>query len=326
MAAPRGSGDASRQPKDLTGYALLSIATSLTTLGLKLAACFATSSVGLLSDALESIVNLVAACLALAMLRLAQCPPDEGHEFGHEKAEYFSSGAEGGLILVAALSIVGSAVGRFLHPIHLTDLGMGSLLSGIATLLNGAVAMVLIRAGKRYRSVTLIADGHHLLSDVWTSLALLSGIALIAWTGREILDPIAACLAALAIGFTGLNLMRQAFAGLLDAALSPEERSKIEQALEYLPPLGATYHALRTRRSGQAAFVQLHVLVPGDWEVSRGHQLLEGVETAIQGVLPGARVITHLEPMEDPASFSDLDLDNAARRVFHTRECKDDCR
>lgn len=296
-----------KQPTDLTGYAWLSIATSVTTLGLKLAAYLATSSVGLLSDALESIVNLVAAFLALAMLRLAQSPPDEGHEFGHEKAEYFSSGAEGGLILVAALTIIGSAVGRLMHPVQLTDLGMGSLLSALATLLNGAVALVLIRAGKRHSSVTLSADGHHLLSDVWTSLALLVGIGLIALTGQVILDPIVACLAALAIAFTGFRLMRQAFSGLLDASLSPQERSQVEQALDFLPTLGATYHALRSRRSGQAAFVQLHVLVPGDWEVSRGHQLLERVEAAIQSVLPGARVITHLEPLEDPASFLDLD-------------------
>lgn len=307
----------SKQPTDLTGYAWLSIATSLSTLGLKMAAYFATSSVGLLSDALESIVNLVAAFLALAMLRLAQSPADEGHEFGHEKAEYFSSGAEGGLILVAALSILGSAVSRFLHPVHLTELGLGSLLSALATLLNGAVAFVLIRAGKRHASVTLSADGHHLLSDVWTSVALLLGVGLIALTGLDILDPIVACLAALAIGFTGFQLMREAFSGLLDASLSPQERSQIEQALDYLPKLGATYHALRTRRSGQAAFVQLHVLVPGDWEVSRGHQLLEGVESAIQAVLPGARVITHLEPLEDLASFLDLELD---RRIPQPRQ------
>lgn len=181
----------------------------------------------------------------------------------------FSSGAEGGLILVAALGIVASAVGRFLHPVGLTDLGAGSLLSATATLLNGVVAVVLIRAGKRHGSVTLSADGHHLLSDVWTSVALLLGIGLIALTGRVILDPIVACLAALAIGFTGFRLIRQAFSGLLDASLSSEERLKIETALDYLPGLGASYKALQTRRSGQSAFVQLHVLVPGDWTVSR---------------------------------------------------------
>lgn len=289
---------------DLTRYAWLSIATSLTTLGLKMAAFLATNSVGLLSDALESIVNLVAACLALAMLRLAQSPPDDGHEFGHEKAEYFSSGAEGGLILVAALGIIASAVGRFLHPVDLTDLGVGSLLSATATLLNGVVAVVLIRAGKRHGSVTLSADGHHLLSDVWTSLALLVGIGLIALTGRAILDPVAACLAALAIGFTGLRLIRQAFSGLLDASLSKEERLAIETALDYLPGLGAGYNALQTRRSGQAAFVQLHVLVPGDWTVSRGHQLLDDVEASIRKVIPGVRVITHLEPQEVPVDSS----------------------
>lgn len=294
---------------DLTGYARLSIATSLVTLGLKLAAFFATNSVGLLSDALESVVNLVAACLALAMLWLAQSPPDQEHEFGHEKAEYFSSGAEGGLILVAALSIVASALDRFAHPVVLTDLGTGSLLSALATVLNGVVAMVLIRAGKRHGSVSLAADGHHLLSDVWTSLALLLGIGLIALTGQAMLDPIVACLAALAIGFTGVRLLRQSVLGLLDTSLTPEERLKIERSLDYLSGLGATYHALRTRRSGQAAFVQLHVLVPGEWDVRRGHELVEGVEAAIRTALPGARVIAHLEPLEDPSSFEDLELD-----------------
>lgn len=294
---------------DLTGYARLSIATSLLTLALKLAAYYVTNSVGLLSDALESVVNLVAACLALGMLWLAQRPPDQEHEFGHEKAEYFSSGAEGGLILVAALSIVASALGRFLHPVQLTDLGVGSALSAGATLLNGLVAMILLRAGRRHGSVTLTADGHHLLSDVWTSLALLLGIGLIAWTGQAILDPIVACLAALAIAFTGLGLVRQSLSGLLDASLTPEERLKIERCLDYLHPLGATYHALRTRRSGQAAFVQLHVLVPGDWDVRRGHELVEGVESAIRTALPGARVIAHLEPLEEPSSFEDLELD-----------------
>lgn len=288
-----------KSPTDLTGYAWLSIATSLTTLGLKMAAFLATNSVGLLSDALESVVNLVAACLALAMLRLAQRPPDAGHEFGHEKAEYFSSGAEGGLILVAAVGIVASALERFLHPVNLTDLGPGSMLSATATLLNGLVAVVLIRAGKRHGSVSLSADGHHLLSDVWTSLALLLGIGLIALTGRVILDPIVACLAALAIGFTGFRLVRQAFSALLDASLTREERLEIEAALSYLPALGADYKALQTRRSGQAAFVQLHVLVPADWSVARGHQLLDGVESAIAKVVPGVRVITHLEPKID---------------------------
>ncbi len=297
------SGGVMKKTLDLTGYAWLSIATSLTTLGLKMAAFLATNSVGLLSDALESVVNLVAACLALAMLRLAQSPPDAGHEFGHEKAEYFSSGAEGGLILVAALGIVTSAVGRFLHPVDLTDLGAGSLLSATATLLNGVVAVVLIRAGKRHGSVSLSADGHHLLSDVWTSVALLIGIGLIALTGRVVLDPIVACLAALAIGYTGIRLLRQAFSGLLDASLSPDERLKIEAALEYLRELGVGYKSLRTRRSGQAAFVQLDVLVPGDWEVSRGHQLLDGVESAICNVLPDARVTTHLEPLKEPLGF-----------------------
>ena len=294
---------------DLTGYARLSIVTSLSTLGLKLAAYFATNSVGLLSDALESVVNLVAACLALGMLWLAQRPPDDNHEFGHEKAEYFSSGAEGGLIMVAALSIVGSALSRFAHPVVLTDLGTGSLLSALATLLNGVVAVVLLRAGKRHGSVSLIADGHHLLSDVWTSVALLLGIGLIILTGKPILDPIVACLAALAIAFTGFQLLRQSVSGLLDTALTADERRKIESSLDYLAELGATYHALRTRRSGQAAFVQLHVLVPGEWDVRRGHQLVEGVESAIRTALPGTRVIAHLEPLEEPCSFDDLELD-----------------
>jgi len=293
----------------LTGYAWLSVCTALVTLSLKFWAYWVTHSVGLLSDALESIINLLAAVLALAMLWVAQSPPDEEHEFGHEKAEYFSSGVEGALILVAAFSIMAAAVSRFAHPVELTDLGLGTLLSGLATLINGGVAMVLIRAGQRHRSVTLEADGHHLLTDVWTSLALLAGVGMIMVTGQPLLDPIVACVAAVFIGFTGFSLARRSIHGLIDASLKPEERKKIEESLAFLSERDASYHALRTRQAGRSAFVQLHVLVPGDWPVRKGHDLLEEVEAVIRQAVPGARVLTHLEPAEDPCSFEDQDLD-----------------
>ena len=293
----------------LTGYAWLSVATSVTTLSLKSWAYLATHSVGLLSDALESIINLLAACLALAMLWIAESPPDEEHEFGHEKAEYFSSGAEGALIMVAALSIMAAAVSRFYHPVPLTDLGLGSGLSLLATFLNGGVAMILIRAGKRYRSITLEADGHHLLTDVWTSLALLFGVGMIMLTGETRLDPLVACIASLFIGFTGFRLARRAVAGLIDTALNPRDRERIEQVLAHLGDRGVAYHALRTRQAGRSAFVQLHVLVPGEWEVRRGHALLEEIEADIRAAVPGARVFTHLEPLEEPCSFEDVALD-----------------
>lgn len=307
-----GLSEASRviqAPVNLTRYAWLSVATSLVTLTLKTWAYLATNSVGLMSDALESIINLLAACLALAMLWIAQSPADDEHAFGHEKAEYFSSGAEGALILVAAVSIMGAALSRFYHPVPLSDLGLGSLLSLLATTLNGVVAVILIRAGKLHRSVTLEADGHHLLTDVWTSLALLVGIGCIWLTGKTILDPIVACIAAVFIGFTGYGLARRSVQGLTDASLSPPELQQIEQALAYLQAQGVAYHALRTRRAGRAAFVQLHVLVPGEWDVRRGHNLLEQIESAIVEAIPGARVLTHLEPIEDPVSFEDLELD-----------------
>lgn len=293
----------------LTRYAWLSVAAALATMGLKAWAYLLTGSMGLFSDAVESLVNLVAAGLALAMLIVASRPPDEEHAFGHEKAEYFSSGVEGGLILVAAVSMAVPAVYRLFHPVTLTQLGLGSGLALAATVLNFVVARVLLRAGREFRSITLEADAHHLMSDVWSSVGIVGGLFLVYLTGWLPLDPIVALLVAGHVGFTGFSLLQRSIFGLLDTALPASELALIEEVLERHSAAGVAFHALRTRMAGQRSFVNFHVLVPGEWSVTRGHDLCEALEEEIRAVLPGARVLTHLEPVEDPCSFDDIELD-----------------
>lgn len=298
-----------RRPVRIVSYAWLSVAAALTTMGLKALAYKITGSVGLLSDALESGVNLVAAALAVAVLRVSRRPPDDEHAFGHEKVEYFSSGFEGALILMAGASIARAALPRLWHLQPLQEIGLGLALATLASVVNGAVAAVLLKAGRKHRSVTLQADGQHLLTDVWTSAAVLIGVVLVALTGQLILDPIVALLAAAYISWVGISLVRGAFHSLMDVALDPEQIAAIEAILETYRSQGVTYHALRTRRAGSSNFVQFHVLVPGDWSVSRGHQLTEELERAIAVTIPGTRTLTHLEPLEDPISFDDIDLE-----------------
>lgn len=292
---------------DLSRYAWLSVATALVTLTLKLTAYYLTDSVGLLSDALESTVNLAAAGLALGVLRWAAQPPDQEHAFGHEKAEYLSAGAEGALILSAALGILLAASQRFLHPMPLRELGLGFFFNASATVANATTAWVLLRAGQRHRSVALRADAHHLLGDVYSSLAVLAGVGLAAWSGWPFMDPLVALLAGLWVGWTGLHLLRTSLGGILDTSLPPETLQQIEGVLAPYRLRGLDFHALRTRQAGRTSFIQLHVLVPGAWSVLRGHRLLERIESELLAVVPGARLHTHLEPLEDPASFSDID-------------------
>jgi cation diffusion facilitator family transporter len=292
----------------LPRFAWLSIGAALATIVLKAVAYYLTHSVGLLSDALESMVNLVGATMALAMLTIAARPPDEGHPFGHSKAEYFSSGAEGALILLAAASIGVASVDRLRHPRVLEQVGLGMGVSVAASLVNLAVALVLLRAGRRNQSITLQANAHHLLTDVWTSAGVLAGVGLVKLTGWLRLDPAVALLVAANIVWTGVRIVRESVGGLMDVALSAEEQAAVRAAVEPHLRDGVQYHALRTRRSGAQRFVTLHVLVPGAWTVHDGHRLLERIEADIRTALANVNVITHLESLEDPESWDDTAL------------------
>lgn len=287
----------------------LSVGAALVTITLKTVAWQLTGSVGLLSDALESVVNLVAALVAMALLHWASTPPDEQHRFGHEKAEYFSAGVEGMLIVLAAVWIGWTAIGRLIHPVALDDVGVGVALTGVASLLNLAVAVVLIRAGKRYRSMTLEADGRHLTTDVLTSVGVIVGVLAVAATGWLWLDPTIALLVALNIVVTGTSLLRRAGAGLMDHALSSTDQETLEGVLEAYRRDSVSFHAVRTRQAGRRSFVSLHVLVPGSWSVREAHALADRLERDIQSALPGAAVATHLEPIGDPASLADVELE-----------------
>jgi cation diffusion facilitator family transporter len=304
MSAP--SSD--RPPRDsLTRYAWMSIGAAVITIALKSSAYVLTGSVGLLSDALESIVNLVAAIVALFALRFAAHPPDAEHPHGHDKVEYFSSGLEGALIFVAALTIIASAIPRFLSPIELTDVGIGLLVSVAASGINLVAARVLIRAGKKHTSITLEADGHHLMTDVWTSVGVLVGVGAVKLTGENRLDPLVAVAVALHILWAGWKLVRRSASGLLDTSLPPEELEAIEAKLAPFRTDHVTWHALKTRQSGSRRFISLHVLVPGDWSIQRGHNLVERMETAIRETGPRTVVMTHLEPIEDKRAYEPPD-------------------
>ena len=293
----------------LTRYAWLSIAAALLTIALKTAAYLLTGSVGLLSDALESFVNLAGAVMALAMLTVAARPADEDHAYGHSKAEYFSSGVEGTLILVAALGIGYAAVERFLNPRTLEQVGVGLLVSVVASGINLGTALVLLRAARKYESVTLDANAHHLLTDVWTSAGVLLGVGAVALTGWQPLDSLVALLVAGNIVYSGVRIVRESALGLMDTALPADEQRKITSVLEANQHDDIQFHALRTRQSGARHFVSFHVLVPGSWTVQQGHRLLEKIEAELRAALPNSTVFTHLESLDDPASWDDLALD-----------------
>jgi cation diffusion facilitator family transporter len=290
-------------------YAFLSIGAALLTIALKMSAYFLTGSVGLLSDAAESGVNLVAALVATWAITYAAKPADEEHTFGHFKAEYFSSGVEGALILVAAVSIAVAAWQRLLHPQLLEQIGIGLGLSLIATAINGGLALLMLQASKRLRSITLRADAHHLLTDVWTSVGVVLGLILVSLTGWSILDPLIAFLVAANIIWTGVKLLRETGSALLDASMPVAEWRIVTDIFANYDLQGIQFHALRTRVAGARRFISFHVLVPGDWSVQRGHALCEEIELAIMRSLPGSYIFTHLEPLEDPLSWDDQNLD-----------------
>jgi cation diffusion facilitator family transporter len=295
--------------ENLTRYAWLSIAAAVTTISLKAAAYFVTGSVGLLSDAMESIINLVAAIIALWILKVAAQPPDEEHAFGHGKVEYFSSGIEGALIFIASLSIGYAAIERLLNPQPLEQVGVGLFISLIATAVNLFVARVLLRAGKKHHSIVLEADGHHLMTDVWTSVGVVAGVGLVTITGWWQLDPIVAILVALNILWAGWNLINRSILGLMDTTVPKEIHNQIVKILDdFAEKEKISYHALRTRQSGAQKFIDFHVLVPGEWTVQRGHDLLEEIEAEIRREIKNAAVFTHLEPLEDPVSYDDIEF------------------
>jgi cation diffusion facilitator family transporter len=287
---------------------VLSIAAALVTLGVKSAAYWLTGSVGLLSDAVESIVNLGAALTAYVALSYASRPVDPTHTYGHEKIEYFSSGLEGVLILVAAGGIVGYAVSRLLHPRPLEGLGLGAALALAATLINFLVARLLLAVGRQVQSIVLEADGKHLMTDVWTSVAVVAGLVLVTLTGWEVLDPIIALLVAANVVRTAVDLIIRSFNGLMDHALPETEQDAVRAAIQKTLPHGVTFHALRTRQAGARRFADFHLLVPGAWTVQKAHDLTGIVEGAVKEVLPGIEITVHIEPIEEPAAWEDSEL------------------
>jgi cation diffusion facilitator family transporter len=309
MPPPDPSATGSDRP---IRYAWLSIGAAVLTIALKATAYGLTGSVGLLSDALESLVNLVAAGVLLVVLRIAASPPDAEHQFGHSKAEYFSSGVEGALIFVAAGAIVFSAVPRLLSPQSLDAVGLGLATSVAASAVNLFVALQLRAAARRHHSIALEADAHHLMTDVWTSVGVVLGVAVVALTGWERFDPIIALAVAVHILWIGARLLRRSAMGLLDSAVPESERRELEAILDrHAAAHGVQWHALRTRQAGARRFVSAHVLVPGDWTVQRGHDLCEHIEHELAGTRPMTSVFTHLEPLEDARSFADQGLDRA---------------
>jgi cation diffusion facilitator family transporter len=294
----------------LTRFAWLSIAAALCTIVLKTSAYFLTNSVGLLSDAIESLVNLAGAIMALFMLIIAARPADESHVYGHSKAEYFASVTEGLLILGAAIGISSAAVSRLLHPRGLEQLGLGLAVSIAASIINFIVSRILLRAGKNRSSITLEADAHHLMTDVWTSAGVISGVAIAGLTGWQILDPVIAIAVALNIVWTGFQLIRRSVAGLMDAALPDYEQDLIQNVIKKYSEKGVNFHALRTRQAAARRFVSVHMLVPGAWTVHDAHHLAEDFESDVRQALGGVvTVFTHIEPQEDELSMEDIFLD-----------------
>ena len=294
----------------LERFAWLSVAAALATIGLKTLAWWVTGSVGLLSDAMESLVNLAAALLAVSMLRLAASPPDEEHPYGFSKAEYLAAGIEGALIVLAAAGILITAVPRLLNPAPLDAPLLGLSVSAGASLINLGVALVLLRAATKYNSIALEADGRHLMTDVWTSVGVIIGVALVFATGWLVLDPLIALAVAVHIVWTGVGLVRRSASGLLDAAIAQTDREMIQQIFdEFSRRDRVAFHAFRTRRAAKRRFVSFHLLVPDGWTVKRAHRLSEEIEARIRTAVPNASVFTHIEPMYDPASYEDQGLD-----------------
>ncbi len=296
-------------PPVLKRYAWLSIAAALATILLKGWAWWLTGSVGMLSDALESFVNLAGAMMALAMLSLASQPADDNHAHGHGKAEYFSSAFEGLLIFLAAVGIAYSAIERLLNPQPLEAVGIGLAVSVVASIVNLITSRILMGVGRKYKSITLEADAHHLLTDVWTSAGVIAGVGLVWATGWLWLDPVIALLVALNIVWTGWRLLQRSADGLMDVSIPETDIRVIEAILDRYRQQGLEFHALRTRQAGTRSFISFHLLVPGTWSVQLGHDWSERIEADIRQAISYAHITTHLEPKEDPVSLADQHLD-----------------
>jgi len=302
--------DLMKERASLTRFAWLSIGAALATIILKTVAYFLTGSVGLLSDAIESLVNLVGAVMALLMLIIAARPADESHVYGHSKAEYFASLVEGILIFAAAAWIMITAVGRLIHPQALEALDIGLVVSAVASLINFIVARILLNQGRKQNSITLEADGRHLMTDVWTSVGVIGGVAIAGLTGWIVLDPLLAIAVALNILWTGYQLIHRSVHGLMDAALPESEQKMIEEVMARHREKGIQFHALMTRQAAARRFVSVHILVPGEWTVHDAHHIAEDFESDVRATLGGVvTVFTHLEPVEDELSMEDLYLD-----------------
>jgi cation diffusion facilitator family transporter len=294
---------------NLTRFAWLSIAAALVTIGMKLGAFWMTNSVSLLSDALESVVNLVAAIVALVALHIASRPADEEFGYGYSKIEFFSSGFEGGMILIAAGSIFATAVPRLINPQPLEQVGLGMAIVIVASLINLVVAQILLKAARKYNSITLEADSRHLMTDVLTTVGVVMGLLVVNLTGWLRLDAIIAMLVAANILRTGIGLLRRSGEGLMDVSLPNKDVKRIEEILASYEEQGVKFHALRTRSAARRSFVSMHILVPGEWSVQRAHYLAEEIEAQIRQVIAGIVVFTHVEPLEDPASWQDRGLE-----------------
>lgn len=294
----------------LTKFAWISIAAAVATITLKAGAYYLTGSVGLLSDAIESFVNLAGAVMALFMLIIAARPADDDHVYGHSKAEYFASVTEGILILGAAIGIITTAVQRLLNPQAIEQLGLGLAVSIAASVVNFVVARILLKAGKERQSISLEADAHHLMTDVWTSVGVIGGVAIAGLTGWNLLDPIVAIVVALNIIWTGYQLVRRSVSGLMDEALPVHEQTVIQKVMAKYKEKGVNFHALRTRQAAARRFMSVHVLVPGEWTVHDAHHIAEDFENDVRSALGGViTVFTHLEPAEDEISMDDMYLD-----------------
>ncbi len=299
----------SSPPVSLTRFAWISIAAALITICLKLYAYWISNSVGLLSDALKSFVNLLTAIIVLAAVQIAARPPDDDFTFGYSKIEFFSSGFEGGMILIAAVGIAFTAVQRLLHPQALDQIGLGLFISASASVVNLVVSRILTQAGKRYNSITLQADARHLMTDVITTGGVIVGVGLVSITRLVILDPIIALLVAVNILFTGGRLLRQAYSGLMDISLPEPELAKVQNILRTYEAQGIKFHAIRSRSAAARKFLSMHILVPGGWSVHHGHRIAEEIENAIRQEFPQIAIFTHVEPIEDPVSFEDSRLE-----------------
>jgi len=293
----------------LTKYAWLSIGAALSTIALKTTAYLLTGSVGLLSDAVESLVNLGAAIVTLIMLVIAARPADELHNYGHSKAEYFASFTEGILILGASLGIIFSAIQRIFTPQSLEQVPLGLIVSTAASSINFVTAQVLMKQGKRYNSISLEADAHHLMTDVYTSIGVIVAVGIVEISGWVLLDPIIALFVVLNILRTSFSLLRRSVYGLMDTALSAEDQQTVLAIFDKYRTQGVQFHALRTRQAAGRRFISFHILVPGRWSTHKSHHLAEEVEADIRNSLSGSTVFTHLEPVDDPLSYQDIEID-----------------